>query len=250
MNNETLGMAAFMAAGHLVHGSEEISAADLHDMIFADGRHRHFTAEAVAYLKIAPSATAEDLVKFGAAKQLHLLPADSYATLGAGAKLFFDGFTYAAKGLIAGFAPKKTAPTIAPYAMPGDAEGDLHERAEAAPRRAPPAGVITVTPAAAAPREPAWTPSREEFMAMSPEERRGFAGAYGFPALLDEIAAGKPLVFGPAPEVEPERVIGPDRFEKEPGERAAAADPSSGPSGPLLPQGEKGGGAASKAKKK
>jgi hypothetical protein len=230
MKNEDIGWAAMAAAAELVGDDGR----DLEASVFPPSEKPEFPTAAAAYLKIAPTASPEDVLRFGAAKGLHLLPADGWATLDASAKLFFEAFTFAAKGLIAGFAPPARSPAagMAPMRFPAPAGDDIYDRVGEAP---PPIGETTagmsVTPAAASPREAPYRPGAQEFMAMSPEERRAFAGVYGFPSILDEVAADRPLIDSVAPAAA--RVIGAKDFETVPGE---AATPSSGPSGHLPPR--------------
>jgi hypothetical protein len=245
------GAAALAAAES---ASAELQYADqvaLQAMLFAEPADvERFVADAIGYLAAARAAGPADLVRWGAAKGLLLLPADAYDGLSPAAKHFFDAFTFAAKGLIDGFAPaaRPRPQTLAPLELPGGDE--LYERIESKPRPARVAAPITVTLAPAIAQAPAWTPTREQFQAMTPEERRGFAGAYGFPALLDEIAAGKPLITSIAPEGAP--VIGPEEIVKfdarvRAGEAAAAAAAAAAPP-PAPPR--KGGEGRSHAKRK
>lgn len=219
MNDGALASAAFWAAEH-ISGEGEI---DVIEALFNDDELKaNFSLACLHYLRAAPTAAPDDVMRFSGAKRLHLVPAD-YEGAAVEVKLFFDAFTGAAKGLIAQFSPKKSAPRIAPSAtFAGDAHDNLHGRLDDEPSRPESSASLRVVPASpAASDAPRGTPSVEEFQRMDPVERRTFSGAYGFPALLDDLASGKPMIDSVAPAAP--KVIGPEQFEPDPSRRAGSA---------------------------
>lgn len=226
MSDEWLKQCAIgaTAATIAVLAAQEQDDSDVVVIIFADRENSDaFAFAGLKFLRAAPTATAADVLRFGAAKGLHLIPADAYEETSSDVRLFFDAFTGAAKGLIAQFAPVKRPHSIAPVDFPAPAHDDLYEREGADPAvREESTGAMRVIAAPAAPAEhKRGTPTLAEFQMMSPEERRAFSGAFGFPALLDQVAAGERLIDSKAPA--PARVIGPAEFEREPGESGQSA---------------------------
>ena len=164
----------------------------------------------VAYLCLAPTAAAEDVYRFTSGKGLHFLPLEGFAYLHEGPRAFFELLTFAAKGLIAGYFPKKAPPSVPLIRLPGDQ--DLHERIESA---IAPVAVSHVTITHAPAGEATVAPIGASFEAggMSFEERVALMKRMGLdPGILVLEAAGAPLIDTVAPA--PARVIGPEGFVK------------------------------------